>query len=59
MIMGFNQSLMSGAKIVAPLLSGVLIGHGLYVAWALAIAALAACGTMMAAGLLASPMISI
>jgi MFS family permease len=55
MIMGFNQSLMSGANIVAPLLSGALIGHGLYAAWALAIAALAACGTMMAAGLLASP----
>jgi MFS family permease len=55
MIMGFNQSLLSGANIGAPLLSGALIGHGLYAVWALAIAALGACGALMAAGLLASP----
>jgi MFS family permease len=54
MIMGLNQSLMSGANISAPLLSGALIGHRLFVAWALAMAALASIGATMAAGLLAS-----
>jgi MFS family permease len=54
-IMGFNQSLMSGANIVAPLLSGALIGHLLYAAWAFAMAAIAACGAITAARLLASP----
>ena len=54
MIMGLNQSLMSGANISAPLLSGALIGHRLFVAWALAMAALASIGAMMAASLLAS-----
>src|SRR5262249_30778177 len=47
MIMGLNQSLMSGANITAPLLSGALIGHRFYVAWALAMAALAAIGAAM------------
>jgi MFS family permease len=55
MIMGFNQSLMSSANIVAPLLSGVLIGGGLYVCWAFAIAAIAICSAAAAAGILASP----
>jgi hypothetical protein len=55
MIMGFNQSLMSSANLVAPLLSGVLIGHRLYVPWALAMAAIATCGAAAAAVLLASP----
>jgi MFS family permease len=54
-IMGFNQSLMSSANIVAPLLSGALIDHRLYHAWAFAMAAIAACGAIMAAVLLASP----
>jgi hypothetical protein len=49
--MGLNQSLMSGANIVAPLLSGALIGHRLYAAWAFAMAAIAACGAITAAGL--------
>jgi multidrug resistance protein len=53
MIMGFNQSLMSGANIVAPLLSGALIGHQLYAAWALAMAVVAALGAAIAAGVLA------
>ena len=50
-IMGLNQSLMSGANIIAPLLSGALIGHRLYGAWAFAMAAIAACGAITAAGL--------
>ena len=54
-IMGFNQSLMSGANIIAPLLSGALIDHRLYAAWAFTMAAIAACGAITAAGLLASP----
>jgi MFS family permease len=54
-VMGLNQSLMSGANIVAPLLSGALIDHRLYAAWAFAMAAIAACGVITAAGLLASP----
>src|SRR6476646_10689748 len=41
MIMGLNQSLMSGANISAPPLSGALIGHRLFVPWALAMAAIA------------------
>jgi MFS family permease len=53
-IMGFNQSLMSSANIIAPLLSGTLIDHRLYAAWAFAMAAIAACGAITAAGLLAS-----
>jgi len=53
-IMGFNQSLMSSANIVAPLLSGALIDHRLYAAWAFAMAVIAACGAVTAAGLLAS-----
>ena len=52
MIMGLNQSLMSGANITAPLLSGALIGHRFYVAWALAMAALAVIGAAMASELL-------
>jgi predicted MFS family arabinose efflux permease len=54
MIMGFNQSLMSGANIVAPLISGALIGHRLYVAWALSMAGVSSCGALMAAALLAA-----
>lgn len=52
MIMGFNQSLMSTANILAPLLSGVMIGHSLDTIWACVIAAIAACGAVMAARLL-------
>jgi predicted MFS family arabinose efflux permease len=52
MVMGFNQSLMSIANILAPLLSGALIGHGLHTVWAVLIAAIAAIGAAMAAQLL-------
>jgi predicted MFS family arabinose efflux permease len=52
MVMGFNQSLMSIANILAPLLSGALIGHHLHTAWAMVIAAIAALGAVMAARLL-------
>jgi MFS family permease len=48
MIMGLNQSLMSGANIGAPLLSGALIGHQLFVVWALAMAVIAAIGATLA-----------
>jgi predicted MFS family arabinose efflux permease len=52
MVMGFNQSLMSVANILAPLLSGALIGRGLHTVWAIVIAAIAAFGAVMAARLL-------
>jgi MFS family permease len=55
MIMGLNQSLMSGANISAPLLSGALIGHRLFVAWALIMAAIAAVGAALAGQLLDTP----
>jgi MFS family permease len=53
MIMGLNQSLMSGASISAPLVSGALIGHQLFVVWALAMAAIATVGAALARQLLA------
>ena len=53
MIMGLNQSLMSGASIGAPLLSGALIGHQLFVSWALAMAVVATVGAALARQLLA------
>jgi len=49
MIMGLYQSLMSGANVSAPLLSGALIGHRLFATWALALAAIAAIGAFLAA----------
>jgi MFS family permease len=52
MIMGFNQSLMSVANIAAPLISGALIGHRLYVAWSLSMAGISICGTLLASALL-------
>jgi MFS family permease len=55
MIMGLNQSLMSGANISAPLLSGALIGHRLFVVWALVMAAIAAIGAALAGQLLDTP----
>jgi MFS family permease len=55
MIMGLNQSLMSGANISAPLVSGALIGHRLFVVWALAMATIAAIGAALATQLLAPP----
>jgi MFS family permease len=55
MIMGLNQSLMSGANISAPLISGALIGHRLFVSWALAMAAIAAIGAAQAGQLLDTP----
>jgi MFS family permease len=54
MVMGLNQSLMSGANISAPLVSGALIGHRLFVVWALAMAAIAAIGAA-ASGPAAAP----
>ena len=53
-IMGFNQSLMSGANIVAPLLSGALIDRRLYATWAFSMAAIATFGAITATGLQAS-----
>jgi MFS family permease len=55
MIMGLNQSLMSGANITAPLVSGALIGHRLFVVWALTMATIAAIGAALASQLLAPP----
>jgi MFS family permease len=55
MVMGLNQSLMSGANIIAPILSGALIDRRLYDTWALAMAAIAACGAITAFGLRAPP----
>lgn len=55
MIMGLNQSLMSGANISAPLLSGALIGHRLFATWALVMAAIAAIGAALAGQLLDTP----
>jgi MFS family permease len=55
MIMGLNQSLMSGANITAPLVSGALIGHRLFVAWALTMAVIATIGAALAGQLLAPP----
>ena len=52
MIMGLNQSLMSGANICAPLLSGALIGHQLYVSWTLVMAAISMLGVVLAGQLL-------
>jgi MFS family permease len=52
MIMGLNQSLMSGANISAPLVSGALIGHQLFVVWALAMAAIATIGVALASSFL-------
>ena len=54
MIMGFNQSLMSGANIIAPLISGALIGHRLYFAWGLSMVGLSVSGALLAAVLLAA-----
>jgi MFS family permease len=55
MIMGLNQSLMSGANITAPLVSGALIGHRLFVVWALTMAVTATIGAALAGQLLAPP----
>ncbi|KWV52167.1 MFS transporter [Bradyrhizobium macuxiense] len=55
MIMGLNQSLMSGANITAPLLSGALIGHQLFVTWTLAMATIAFVGMALAGQMLAPP----
>ncbi|WP_375309581.1 MFS transporter [Bradyrhizobium sp. A5] len=55
MIMGLNQSLMSGANISAPLVSGALIGHRLFVPWALVMAAIAVIGAALAGQLLDLP----
>jgi multidrug resistance protein len=44
LVMGVNQSIMSIASILAPLIVGVLINHGWYVGWALWAAAIAAAG---------------
>jgi drug/metabolite transporter (DMT)-like permease len=47
MVLGITQALMSMASIVAPVLSGVLIEHGMLTAWAWAAAALASVGVFL------------
>ncbi len=44
LVMGVNQSVMSIAAILAPLVVGILIDHGLYVGWALWMSAIAVAG---------------
>ncbi|QHN02631.1 MFS transporter [Granulicella sp. WH15] len=44
LVMGVNQSVMSMAAILAPLVVGILINHGLYVGWALWMSAIAVAG---------------
>jgi multidrug resistance protein len=44
LVMGVNQSVMSMAAILAPLVVGVLINHGLYVGWALWMSVIAVAG---------------
>jgi len=43
-LMGLNTSLMAVCNIIAPLIAGALIDHGLYFGWALTIAAVIAVG---------------
>jgi predicted MFS family arabinose efflux permease len=47
-ILGLNQSLMSVAQIVGPLVAGALIDRGLLVAWTSSVAALCAVGLALA-----------
>ena len=49
--MGLNQSLMSTANIVAPLVSGALIERGWYASWTIAAAVLSICGAIATLGL--------
>ncbi|WP_058185845.1 MFS transporter [Terracidiphilus gabretensis] len=44
LVMGVNQSVMSIASVLAPLVVGILINHGLYVGWALWMSVIAAAG---------------
>jgi predicted MFS family arabinose efflux permease len=44
LVMGVNQSVMSIASVLAPLVVGILINHGLYVGWALWMSAIAVAG---------------
>lgn len=46
LVMGVNQSVMSIAAILAPLVVGALIDHGLYVGWALWMSAIAVAGAL-------------
>jgi multidrug resistance protein len=46
LVMGVNQSVMSIAAILAPLVVGILIDHGLYVGWALWMSAIAVAGAV-------------
>ncbi|WP_187639545.1 MFS transporter [Paraburkholderia podalyriae] len=43
-IMGLNTSLMAVCNVIAPLVAGALIDHGLYFGWAFAIASIMAAG---------------
>jgi DHA1 family tetracycline resistance protein-like MFS transporter len=47
LVLGIAQSLMSVAQIVAPLVSGFLIGHGMLHAWALMAGAAAVAGLLL------------
>jgi len=47
MVLGITQALMSMASIVSPVVSGLLIGHGMLAAWAWVAAALAGVGVML------------
>ena len=47
-VLGVNQSLVSIAQVLAPILSGYLIGKGYLDAWALSVGGFALCGLAIA-----------
>ena len=47
LVMGVNQSVMSIASVIAPLVVGLLINNGLYVGWALWMSVIAAAGAFV------------
>ena len=48
-VLGVNQSLVSIAQVIAPLLSGYLIGHLWLKSWALSVGGFALCGLLLSA----------
>ncbi len=54
-VMGVNQSVMAVTAIVAPLITGTLIKHDLYTAWALLTSAFALCAVLVAVPLRPMP----
>ncbi len=50
-VLGLNQSLVSVAQVMAPILSGFLIGHYWLNGWALSIGGFAFCGLLLASAL--------